>query len=125
MAGLANLGGRGEYFSSLLECEGLSLENITFVSDAYEAKRLLSLKKFDLLILDINIPKRADQQVSVGGGLDVLSFIRDNNRAIQPTYVIGLTAYADGAAAAQSAFSMPLWKLLVFSFSNDTWKSSV
>lgn len=111
--------------AAVLECEGLSLENITLVSDAYEAKRLLSLKKFDLLILDINIPKRADQQVSVGGGLDVLYFIRDNNRAIQPTYVIGLTAYADGAAAAQSAFSMPLWKLLVFSFSNDTWKSSV
>jgi len=111
--------------AALLECEGVTLENISLVSDAYEAKKLISQHKFDLLILDINIPKRPDEQITVGGGLDVLSFIRSNVRAIPPTYVIGLTAYPDGAAVAQSAFSMPLWKLLVFSFANNTWSSSI
>lgn len=111
--------------AALLVCDGVTLENIVFASDAYEAKRLISQQKFDLLILDINIPKRADEQVTVGGGIDVLSFIRSSGRAIAPTYVIGLTAYSDGADAAQSAFAMPLWKLLVFSYSNDTWSASI
>jgi nucleoside phosphorylase len=108
-----------------LACDGVSIDNAVIVSDAYEAKRQISQRKFDLLILDINIPKRADEQVTVGGGLDVLSFIRTSGRAIAPTYVIGLTAYPDGADAAQSAFAMPLWKLLVFSYSSDTWRESI
>lgn len=110
---------------ALLACEGITLENITLASDAYEAKRQISQQKFDLLILDINIPRRADDQITVGGGLDVLSFIKGNTRAISPTYIIGLTAYADGADAAQSAFAMPLWKLLLFSYSNDTWSAAI
>lgn len=111
--------------AALLACDGVSLDNVVLVSDAYEAKRQISRQKFDLLILDINIPKRADEQVAVGGGLDVLSFIKTSERAIVPSYVIGLTAYPDGADAAQSAFAMPLWKLLVFSYSSDTWSASI
>lgn len=111
--------------TALLACDGVTLDNVVLVSDAYEAKRQICQQKFDLLILDINIPKRADETVTVGGGLDVLSFIRNSERAIAPTYVIGLTAYSDGADAAQSAFAMPLWKLLVFSYSSDTWSASI
>jgi len=111
--------------SALLACGGISLDNLVLVSDGYEAKRQITQQKFDLLILDINIPKRADEQVTVGGGLDVLSFIKNSGKAIAPTYVIGLTAYSDGADAAQSAFAMPLWKLLIFSYSSDTWSVSI
>lgn len=111
--------------SALLSCEGITLDNIVLATDAHEAKRQISKQKFDLLILDINIPRRADDQIAVGGGLDVLSFIKGNARAIAPTYVVGLTAYTDGADAAQSAFAMPLWKLLFFSYSNDSWSASI
>ncbi|AVO42535.1 response regulator [Simplicispira suum] len=55
--------------SALLSCEGITLDNIVRATDAHEAKRQISKQKFDLLILDINIPRRADDQIAVGGGL--------------------------------------------------------
>ena len=105
----------------IISVEGISLSNIDFAVDALEAKRFLSKNKYDLLILDINLPLKAGESVEPGGGLTVLDFIKRNIKAIKPSYIVGMSAYQDGISAAEAEFTSPLWKLVSFSFSDMSW----
>jgi nucleoside phosphorylase len=105
-----------------LEASGLSLDDIDCAADAFSAKKAIKKKKYDLLILDINIPARADCRSETGVGLDVLRYIRNNLQANPPTYIVGMTAYDDGLDAAENDFASPLWKLVRFSYNDLSWK---
>lgn len=100
---------------------GITLNNVDFAADVLEAKRMLSKKKYDLLILDINLPRKAGDKVENGGGLQVLDFIKRNVKAIKPSYIVGMSAYQDGMSIAESEFTSPLWKLMNFSMTDDAW----
>lgn len=100
-------------------------DRIEMVSDVVSAKRSLERKKFDLLILDINVPPRADKVAEADAGLDILNFIKANRKAIPPSYIVGITAYEDSARLAATAFSSPLWKLLPFSYEDDAWQDAL
>jgi nucleoside phosphorylase/CheY-like chemotaxis protein len=108
--------------ATFTEVAGVTLQNIDFALDVVSAKRSLLQKRYDLLVLDINIPVRADRSVEVGAGLEVLRFIRTNPRAVPPTYIVGMTAYDDGFATASNDFASPLWKLVKFSYQEQAWR---
>ena len=103
---------------TLLEVEGVSLEQIKYVDDVLSAKREIAAWRFDMLILDINVPSRPDRQTEIGAGLDVISYVRNNKNAKRPACIIGMTA-----AAAEEVFSSPLWKLVRFSYSELAWQT--
>lgn len=105
--------------------QGLSIEEIEHVDNAFDAKRLLKRFRYDLLILDINIPKRADEGPTRNAGLDVMSFIRSNESSIPPKYIYGMTAYDDSFADASGDFDSALWKLVRYHPDNATWESSL
>lgn len=100
---------------------GISDSNLEYASDVVAAKRAIKRTRFDLVILDINLPPRPENRAVVGAGLDILSFIKENNQAKQPAYLFGLTAHDDGAAVAAKEFSSPLWKLVRFSYGENEW----
>jgi len=106
---------------TIFSVPGISDDNLEYVSDVITAKRAIKKTRFDLIILDINLPPRPESRTTVGAGLDVLAFIKDNHLARQPAYLFGLTAYDDGAAIAAKEFSSPLWKLVRFSYSENDW----
>lgn len=107
---------------AVLEAGGLSLDDIDCKADALSAKKAIKNQKYDLLILDINIPARADCRPETGVGLEVLRYIRSNSQAIAPTYIVGMSAYDDGLVAAENDFASPLWKLIRFSYTDLSWK---
>jgi nucleoside phosphorylase len=105
----------------LLESNGITQAEIDEVADAFSAKRHLAQKKYDLVILDINIALRGGQETEVGGGLSILKFVRGPRCISPPTYILGMTAYDNGFETAQKEFMFPLWKLLRFSYGDDSW----
>ncbi|MDP3663925.1 MAG: hypothetical protein U1D41_01750 [Nitrosomonas sp.] len=105
----------------ILSVQGVVSEDIEYANNVVAAKRAIKKTRYDLIILDINLPTSEAKKVEVGGGLAVLSFIKNNIQAQPPAYLFGLTAYDDGEAIAAKEFSSPLWKLLRFSFDEDTW----
>jgi len=107
---------------AVFSVSGISDDNLDYASDVITAKRAIKRTRFDLVILDINLPPRPESRVVVGAGLDILSFIKENNQAKQPAYLFGLTAHDDGAAAAAKEFSSPLWKLVRFSYGENEWR---
>lgn len=105
-----------------LSVPGISDNNLEYAYDVMSAKRAIKRTRFDLVILDINLPPRPESRVEVGAGLDILSYIKESNQAKQPAYLFGLTAHDNGAAAAEKEFSSPLWKLVRFSYNENEWR---
>jgi nucleoside phosphorylase len=101
------------------------LVEIAFAGDAHTAKKLIKSTRFDFIILDINLPKRPDLPVSQDGGLEVLSYIKNNHSANAPAYLVGLTAHDKSEAIAETEFSSPLWKLVRFSYQDTRWQESL
>lgn len=101
------------------------LLDIDCVTDVLEAKKALKRAKYQLLVLDLNIPGRMDDGVRVGGGLEILHFICDNDAAIPPTNIIGITAYDDIAAVAKNESLSLIWKILLFSFVDRSWRAQL
>ncbi|SFS01940.1 Nucleoside phosphorylase [Stenotrophomonas maltophilia] len=109
----------------LARMPGIGMDNITHVDNVIDAKRKLKIVKFDLLILDINVPNRADEGPSKGAGIEVIRFIRNNDLAISPTYIFGMTAYDDEFSDASSVFSSALWKLVKYRSDDLSWAASL
>lgn len=107
---------------AVLSVQGISGDSVEYATDVIAAKKAIKKTRFDLIILDINLPPRAEDRVVVGAGLDVLRFIKQNDQAKAPAYLFGLTAHDDGAAIAASEFSSPLWKLVRFSHEEGEWR---
>jgi len=98
---------------------------IQHASDAHSAKKLIKSTRFDFIILDINLPKRPELPVSHDGGLEVLSYIKNNHSANVPAYLVGLTAYDKSETLAEKEFASPLWKLVKFSYQDTSWQESL
>ncbi|KTC32928.1 hypothetical protein AO260_09065 [Pseudomonas sp. ABAC21] len=110
---------------AVMLAEDMSYSRLNIAGDLIEAKQLLSSNKYELIILDMNIPRRADKQAETGLGLELLDFIKNNNKAIKPTYVIGMSAYEDGTAAAVEEFNFPLWRFISFSYADLSWQQDI
>src|SRR5258706_3476822 len=81
---------------------------IQYADNVKDAKRLLAQYRYDLVILDINIPMTPAGSPEVGAGISILHFIQNNQKAISPRYIFGLTAYEDGFVAGVDAFESAL-----------------
>ncbi|WP_194713359.1 phosphorylase family protein [Noviherbaspirillum soli] len=108
---------------TLLQVNLISINDIEHASDVFAAKKLIQRTRYDLVILDLNIPARADKLPEVGAGLDILRFVRLNHSAISPRYIVGMSAYDDAMVAAKDDFALSLWKLLKFSHTDLSWQS--
>ncbi|WP_122583990.1 response regulator [Pseudomonas viridiflava] len=104
---------------------GMIYSNIDYAHDLGAAKRHLQANKYQLVILDINIPKNSISEPALGLGLELLDFIKFNIKAIKPTYVIGMSAYSDGVRAAASEFNFPLWRFIDFSYNQLDWQKTI
>lgn len=112
-----------EIVKEVLSVDGITENNIYEALDVFSAKKILKEKKFTLLILDINLPKKKGEHPEKLSGLDVLGFINNNRRSIPPTYIVGMTAYDEVFNDAQEQFSSLIWKVIKFSFDNLEWRT--
>jgi nucleoside phosphorylase/CheY-like chemotaxis protein len=106
---------------SLMEVEGIALENISHAQNAQDAKRLLSQNFYDLLILDIAIPPRFDMEVEADGGLKLVDELMERDQYRVPTHVVGLTAFPEIFSQASQRFSRVLLTMVFYDPSTDEW----
>ncbi|SAK92946.1 5'-methylthioadenosine/S-adenosylhomocysteine nucleosidase [Caballeronia catudaia] len=111
--------------SAVLGTPGINEGDVEYAADVTGAKRAIRRTRFDLVILDINLPEKPDAFATPGAGLQVVSFIKNNNAAKAPSYLVGMTAYDESANVASDEFASPLWKLVRFSYTENGWKQSL
>ncbi|MGD0626571.1 MAG: hypothetical protein ABSB32_17895, partial [Thermodesulfobacteriota bacterium] len=105
--------------NALSTVDGVIIERIKHVVDGLTARKLLRDKYFDLLILDIAIPPRIDQEVESLGGLELLKEIIGREIYNVPSHIIGITGYKDIYLKVEKEFKADLLTILYYEPSSD------
>jgi len=110
---------------ALMQVEGVDIADITNVVDATGAKRQLKDTFFDLLILDIAIPERIDQEVSQHGGIELLNEVLARDRYKQPAHVVGMTSFEKIYTQATEHFSRESFTVIYYDPTSDDWSQKI
>ncbi|MCJ2007966.1 histidine kinase [Methylobacterium sp. J-092] len=108
-----------------LEKYGVEAVNITHVLVAFQAIENLSLNHYDLMLLDVNLPRRFGETERRGGGLEILHELNRNEDLIRPTYIVGITAYEDVIEEFGPVFAEQLWSIVHYRDTSDLWISQL
>lgn len=114
----------GRIKSCLIECQ-VSPESIDHRVNAQEAISTLNHERYDLLLLDVNLPIKPDGGVQRGGGLTILRELHRNEDIQIPQYIVGVTAYEDVVEEFGSDFESHLWSLVHYTGGNDQWAAQL
>lgn len=113
----------GELHNSVIAA-GVPESRIRHALTVFDAINTLKAQRFDVMLLDINLPRRLGEHVTRGAGVEVLKRItRDGLH--RPNYIIGVTAFADAFEEFEDQFTQQLWSLVLYSANSDYWRSQI
>ncbi|TWU46509.1 phosphorylase family protein [Rubripirellula reticaptiva] len=78
---------------------------------------------FDLMVLDINLPRGASDNPVSDGGIRLLKTLDKHKEFNSPQHVVGLTAYEELAAKNASLFNSSMRFLITYKASSSDWQS--
>src|SRR5665213_841935 len=88
---------------------------------ATEAGSRLKKHRYDLLVLDIQLPMRDMENPKADGGLVVLRALKERKEYNRPTYVVGLSAFPELVTQFEADFSEEMWHLIYYREDSDDW----
>ena len=106
-----------------LTADGIDASSIEHAVCAAQALEKLETTSFDLMLLDVNLPRRLGDSPSRGGGLEVLHELSRSDQHQRPRYIVGITAFEDVIDEFGDAFNDHLWSLVHYSDNSDRWIS--
>ncbi|KAF2989832.1 hypothetical protein MJC1_03178 [Methylocystis sp. MJC1] len=109
----------------LLAVPGIAIETMEDARDVVSAKRLLREKQYDLLVLDISLPERADQAPAHSSGISLLSEMLERDIYAVPKHIIGLTAYEDARELALPSFERDVLQLVFYDPASREWEEKL
>lgn len=109
----------------LTSISGCTIDQIESARDIVSAKQILRKSQFDLLVLDISIPPRADQEPDRQGGLVLLCELLERDIYQRPTHIVGLTAYDDSELLAEGRFSDEALALVRYDPASQQWEDTL
>jgi nucleoside phosphorylase/CheY-like chemotaxis protein len=110
---------------AVLDVGPIKYRDITTVTDLVGAKRCLERESFDLVILDLNIPKRNDGTATPDGGLGLIRWLKGAGRAYRPPYIVAMTAYEEAYSAADSEFDNEVYSVIRFRYESEEWRTKL
>lgn len=109
---------------ALLRQNGISRDDIEHVQDIRSLREAVSKERFDLLFLDLLMPRRSDQEARLEPTLEFLHELLDEDGLLRPGKIIGLTADAAAADRAESVFKDQTWAIIEVDKTSDQWLKS-
>lgn len=106
------------------EC-GVARDDVVVVNNAFDARTHLRAEQYDLLILDIVLPLRQEDDPRYETSLELLKEITERDGYHKPGRVIGTTAYGDLADKAAPFFLELAWTVIKYDETSDEWLASV
>src|SRR5690606_37932955 len=94
-------------------------------TNVISAKRQLSEKHFDVLILDLGLPLRDGDDPKPENGIGFLNDISRQMRLIKPFHIIGFSAFDDYISQFKETFEKELWALLKYDEQTSNWEKLI
>ncbi|WP_447745198.1 response regulator [Enterobacter asburiae] len=107
----------------LIEVGLTTADNVTSFSCTSEARLELKNNYYDILILDVVLPKRKDDKAIWTNGIDLLEYISKSSLAKKPGKIIGITAYSDDIDNFKSEFEKYCFTVVEVSNEQESWKT--
>ena len=104
---------------------GVQGEHIDHAISAADTLDKMKSKKYDLVLLDVNIPRRLGEAPKRGGGLQLLNDCYREPGVVVPRYIVGVTAYEDVVAEFGDQFAEQLWTLILYKDNSDHWIAQI
>lgn len=116
---------RNREIKSLLTTNStISQDNLYICENTQSAKELMRNIKFDLLLLDVVLPKR-NEPPEAKYGLALLDDIKRRPNIKKPNKIIGITAHYDDISSFRSAFDKHCEIIIEASRRNKDWKRNI
>jgi nucleoside phosphorylase/CheY-like chemotaxis protein len=103
---------------------GVSRDAIFVVQTAMQARDRVRAETFDLVILDLLLPLREENEPSIQTSLSLLNDISERDDYLKPRRIVGFTAFDEMAMTANPLFNEMLWVVVVYSENSEAWKDS-
>ena len=107
------------------EFKDIKSASISTVTNLNDARRSLCNEKYDLLILDMNIPPKIGDEPKNNAGLDLLRDINNLQRINKPSNIVGLTAHEELKELYEKDFNSSGWVLIQYSIISEKWKGQL
>ena len=112
--------------SKLNNISDLDVDSIEHSIDALDAKRKLRTQCYDLMIVDIAIPKDKGSQVDLEGGIDLVDEILQRKEIYKtPTHIIGLTSKDEVFHKAFEKFNNKTLTVIRYSDIDEEWETQL
>lgn len=111
--------------TTLTSVAGCVIEDVDNARDVASARQRLLHTRYDLLVLDITIPARADLGLDRQGGLQLLDEILERTIYLRPSHIIGLTAYLESEKLAEDRFQQEAIPLVHYDRSSQQWEDTL
>lgn len=110
--------------AALLEIDGVSLDDISQVGDAVQAKRFLRQANVDLIVLDLHLPDRIDLPPRPEGGLEFIRSISLRPNFFVPPHVVAMTGNAEARALPGEDVG-ELWGIIHYDAADTKWREQL
>lgn len=106
------------------ECN-ININSIDQRSTIKEGRKILYENEYDLLILDLVMPRDEESEASSEESVKFLDEIYYNSQINIPIHIIGFSQYDEEIDSFRSDFEGKLWHLMNFSYTNNDWKDKL
>lgn len=106
------------------ECN-ISEESIDTARNIYDGRLLLREKIYDLLLLDMVLPARADLEPNEDDSPKFIEEIYTNPNIYIPSQIVGETSHDDKFNELKLRFEDKLWTLVQYRENSNDWKSKI
>lgn len=99
---------------------------IQIATGTTETIQLIKKDEFDLLILDLVIPKRFGlDNPELKNSIDLLEELQRSTKIVRPKYIVGLTADIEAHGQGNPIFSSSFTEIIKFDFSTQEWRENL
>lgn len=109
----------GRLSKAISSVDGINIQNVEHAICSFEARKLLSRKKYDLVVFDIALPNRIGDDVDRSGGITLIKDILSRDEYIVPNNLICVTQYIDVFERSSSFMADSSIAILKYSASSD------
>ena len=101
------------------------VSQVVTVGNVRDAVVELRRMRFDLVILDMNLPFRQGQDARIEGGERLIDAIKTDSGIRVPSHIVGLTEFDGLSESFKAGLENDLWMLLSYSAASADWEEKL